>query len=52
MVAKLPKPVRKPVDWIGSSKNDVSAFPQEVKDELGQSLFVAELGDLADNANR
>ncbi len=50
MVAKLPKPVRKPVDWIGSSKNDVSAFPQEVKDELGQSLFVAELGDVADNA--
>lgn len=48
-MAKLPKPVRKPVDWVGSSKDDVSKFPKEIKDELGQSLFVAELGDLADN---
>ncbi len=49
-MAKVPKPILKSVEWIGTSKDDVSAYPQEVKDELGQSLFVAQLGDLADNA--
>jgi phage-related protein len=49
-VAKLPKPALAPVDWIGSAKDDVTRFPQEIKNELGQSLFVAQLGQLADNA--
>jgi len=49
-VAKLPKPALAPVDWIGSAKDDVTRFPQEIKNELGQSLFAAQLGQLADNA--
>ena len=49
-MAKLPKPALAPVDWIGSAKDDVTRFPQEIKNELGQSLFAAQLGQLADNA--
>jgi phage-related protein len=34
----------KPVAWIGSSKADLSAFPEEVKDPLGFALYVAQQG--------
>jgi phage-related protein len=35
---------RKPLKWIGSSKDDVSAFPQEVKARIGGALWDAQLG--------
>jgi phage-related protein len=31
-------PDLKPVIWIGSSKADLSAFPEEVKDSMGFAL--------------
>jgi phage-related protein len=34
----------KPVAWIGSSKQDLSAFPEEVKDSVGFALYVAQQG--------
>lgn len=34
----------RPVAWIGSSKADLSAFPDEVKDSIGFALYVAQLG--------
>lgn len=34
----------KPVAWIGSSKADLSAFPEEVKDSIGFALYVAQQG--------
>jgi phage-related protein len=34
----------RPLDWIGSSKKDFLAFPDPVKDELGNALGVAQLG--------
>jgi phage-related protein len=34
----------KTVAWIGSSKADLSAFPEEVKDSIGFALYVAQLG--------
>ena len=34
----------KPVAWIGSSKEDLSAFPEEVKDSIGFALYVAQQG--------
>jgi len=34
----------KPVAWIGSSKADLSAFPEEVKDSIGFALYVAKQG--------
>src|SRR5262245_17996670 len=34
----------KPLNWIGSSKRDFLAFPDEVKDGLGNALGVAQFG--------
>jgi phage-related protein len=34
----------RPVAWIGSSKADLSAFPEEVKDSIGFALYVAQRG--------
>jgi phage-related protein len=36
----MPRPVR----WIGSSKDDLSAFPEEVKRRVGGGLWDAQLG--------
>lgn len=30
--------------WIGSSKDDLSAFPQAAKEDIGHALYVAQLG--------
>ena len=37
-----PKP--KPVVWIGSSKDDISELPNEVKLMFGQALYLAQIG--------
>lgn len=34
----------KPLDWVGSSKRDFLAFPERVKDELGNALGLAQFG--------
>ena len=34
----------KPVDWIGSSKDDLSEFPREVRTLFGFALHEAQLG--------
>ena len=34
----------KPLFWVGSSKRDLRKFPEEVKDVLGYTLHVAQLG--------
>ncbi len=34
----------KPVAWIGSSKADLSRFPEDVKDAMGFALYVAQQG--------
>jgi len=33
--------------WIGSSRRDLKAFPDEVKDAVGYALFQAQLGKKA-----
>lgn len=33
-----------PVDWIGSSKDDLLSFPEEVIDDIGYALGIAQLG--------
>jgi phage-related protein len=43
MPTKLPTATA-PVEWIGSSKDDLSAFPEDVKDVMGQALFLAQTG--------
>jgi phage-related protein len=34
----------RPLDWIGSSKKDFLAFPEPVKDEMGNALGLAQFG--------
>jgi phage-related protein len=44
-MARLKKvPGERPLFWIGSSKNDLLAFPESVKDEIGTALSVAQFG--------
>jgi len=37
-------PGEKPLFWIGRSKDDLLAFPEAVKDEIGTALSVAKFG--------
>lgn len=48
-MARVPaeKVATKPVRWIGSSKEDLSAFPVEVKGRVGQALWKAQTGSKA-----
>jgi phage-related protein len=41
---------KKPVYWVGSSKRDLSAFPQPVKDVVGFALHQAQVGEKHDSA--
>jgi phage-related protein len=34
----------KPLDWVGSSKKDFLRFPDQVKDEMGNALGLAQFG--------
>jgi phage-related protein len=34
----------KPLHWVGSSKRDFLAFPEPVKDEMGNALGLAQFG--------
>lgn len=40
----------KPVFFIGSSKEDIKKFPEDVRKEIGFSLYLAESGGRAINA--
>ncbi len=37
-------PGERPLFWVGSSKEDLLAFPEPVKDEIGTALSVAQFG--------
>src|SRR5215210_1444756 len=39
-----PVPVPKPVRWVASSKDDLSAFPNDVKTRVGGALWDAQIG--------
>lgn len=39
----------KPVKFIGGSKQDLSNFPDEVREDVGHALFVAQEGGRAPN---
>jgi phage-related protein len=44
MVRTPPAKGEKPVHWVGSSKSDLLAFPEEVRSEMGYALGLAQLG--------
>ena len=37
-------PSLKPVIWVGSSRRDLRAFPEPVKDHMGYALYIAQRG--------
>ena len=39
-----PESTPKPVRWVGSSKDDLSAFPSDVKTRVGGALWDAQIG--------
>ena len=39
-----PESVPKPVRWVASSKEDLSAFPDDVKTRVGGALWDAQIG--------
>ena len=41
---KNPEAEPKPVRWVGTSKADLSAFPDEVKRRVGRALWDAQIG--------
>lgn len=38
------KPAPKPVRWVGSSRDDLRGFPEEVRNRVGGALWEAQLG--------
>jgi phage-related protein len=40
----------KPLTWVGSSKRDYIRFPDQVQDDMGYALFVAQMGERPRNA--
>ena len=38
-------PTKKPMFWVGSSRDDLRAFPKEVRVMMGYALRLAELGE-------
>ena len=38
------QPPRKPIKWVGSSKRDLDAMPEDVKDIFGHALDLAQAG--------
>jgi phage-related protein len=43
-MARKPARGEKPLDWVGSSNKDFLAFPEPVKDEMGNALGLAQFG--------
>ena len=40
----MSEPAPKPVRWIASSRDDVSAFPEDVRRRIGGALWEAQIG--------
>jgi phage-related protein len=40
----------KPVQWVGSTQDDLADMPEDVKDEFGHALFQAQEGKKSDKA--
>jgi phage-related protein len=41
MTAESPKPLT----WVGSSKRDYLRFPEQVQDDMGYALYIAQMGE-------
>ncbi len=43
------QPKEKPIEWIGTTLEDLKKFPKEVRCEMGYALDTAQNGEKADN---
>ena len=41
---------RRPLHWVGTSKDDLKELPEDVKDVIGFALGLVQVGDTPDNA--
>lgn len=44
------RPKGKPIDWVGSSRDDLRSFPDKVQQALGFDLYQVQLGDMPASA--
>lgn len=44
------RPKGKPIDWVGSSRDDLRSFPDEVQQALGFDLYRVQVGDMPTSA--
>ena len=44
------RPKGKPIDWVGSSRDDLKSFPDEVQQALGFELYQVQLGAMPASA--
>ena len=49
-MARKPAPPEKPLHWVGSSKNDLLTFPEQVVDDFGYALGVVQQGGMPPSA--
>lgn len=49
MPAAIP-PLRKPLKWVGSSRKNLAALPEDVQDVFGSALLDVQYGDTPDGA--
>ena len=42
--------IERPLIWMGSSRRDLRAFPRQVRRDIGQSLYAAQLGEIDPSA--
>jgi len=47
-----PGPPLKPVEWIGSTRDDLRGFPEPVQDVMGYALYLAQRGAHPPEAKR
>jgi phage-related protein len=50
MVRRVPAADERPLHWVGASKRDFLAFPTAVKEDMGNSLGIAQFGGTAPTA--
>jgi phage-related protein len=41
----MAEPSPKPVIWLGNTLEELRAFPQDVRDEVGYALYLAQVGE-------
>jgi phage-related protein len=50
MASSAGKPTIKPLEWVGSSKDDLVSLPVPVRKEMGHALHLAQSGEKPPNA--